>query len=81
VPLLALSGALDDWNWAASSVAIANMPASRLMTVQVYPGAYHLFDLPGIRAQYYLGHMEAYDAAANADAHAWVQAFLYQYLH
>jgi dienelactone hydrolase len=76
VPLLALSGALDDWNWAAPCVAIANMPANRLMTVQVYPGAYHLFDIPGMRAQYYLGHMEAYDAAANADAHARVQAFL-----
>jgi dienelactone hydrolase len=81
VPLLALSGALDDWNPAAPCVAIANMPANRLMTVQVYPGAYHLFDMPGMRAQYYLGHMEAYDAAANADAHARVPAFLHQYLH
>ena len=81
VPLLALSGALDDWNPAAPCVAIANMPANRLMTVQVYPGAYHAFDIWGMRAQYMLGHMEAYDAAANADAHARVQAFLYQYLH
>ena len=81
VPLLALSGALDDWNPAAPCVALANMPANRLMTVQVYPGAYHLFDMPGMRAQYYLGHMETYDAAATADAHARVRAFLDQYLH
>jgi dienelactone hydrolase len=81
VPLLALSGALDDWTPAARCVALANMPANRLMTRQVYPGAYHHFDVPGTTAHYYLGHMEAYDAAANADAHARVQAFLYQYLH
>jgi dienelactone hydrolase len=81
VPLLALSGALDDWTPAAPCVALANMPANRLMTVQVYPGAYHAFDIPGMRTQYKLGHMLAYDAAANADAHARVQAFLYQYLH
>jgi dienelactone hydrolase len=81
VPLLALSGALDDWNPAAPCVALANMPANHLMTVQVYPGAYHDFDAWGMRTQYKLGHMLAYDAAANADAHARVQAFLYQYLH
>jgi dienelactone hydrolase len=39
VPLLALSGGLDDWTPAAPCVALANMPANRLMTVQVYPGA------------------------------------------
>ena len=81
LPLLALSGALDDWVPAARCVALANMAASRLMTVQVYPGAYHAFDIPGMRAQYKLGHMLAYDAAATADAHVRVQAFLYQYLH
>jgi dienelactone hydrolase len=57
------------------------MRANRLMTVQVYPGAYHDFDAWGMRTQYMLGHMLAYDAAANPDAHAQVQAFLYQYLH
>jgi dienelactone hydrolase len=73
VPLLALSGALDDWVPAARCVAIANMPANRLMTVEVYPGAYHAFDIPGMRAHYKLGRMLAYDAAATADAHARVQ--------
>lgn len=81
VPLLALSGALDDWSPAARCVSLANMPANRLMTVQVYPGAYHHFDVPGTPAHYYLGHLEAYDAAAYADAHVRVQSFLYQYLH
>jgi dienelactone hydrolase len=81
VPLLTLSGALDDWVPAARCVALANMPANRLMTAEVYPGAYHHFDQPGMRAHYCLGHMEAFDAAANADAHARVQAFFSQYLH
>jgi dienelactone hydrolase len=46
-------------------------------SIGLYPGCGN----PGMRTQYKLGHMLAYDAAANADAHARVQAFLYQYLH
>jgi dienelactone hydrolase len=78
---VALSGGLDDWTPAAPCVALANMPANRLMTVQVYPGAYHAFDIPGMPTHYQLGHMEAYDAAATADARARALAFLAQYLH
>jgi dienelactone hydrolase len=81
VPLLALSGGLDDWTPAARCVALANMPANRLMTIQVYPSAYHAFDLHGMRDHYKLGHMLAYDAAATTDAHVRVQAVLHQYLH
>ena len=33
------------------------MPANRLMTVQVYSGAYQTFDNWGMRAQYMLGYM------------------------
>ena len=57
------------------------MPANRLMTLQVYPNAYHAFDVQGMRDHYKLGHMLAYDAAATTDAHVRVQAFLYQYLY
>lgn len=81
VPLLALSGGLDDWTPAARCVALANMPANRLMTIQVYPSAYHAFDVQGMRDHYKLGHMLAYDAAATTDAHLRVQAFLARYLH
>lgn len=81
VPLLALSGGLDDWTPAARCVALANMPANRLMTIQVYPTAYHACDVQSERAHYKLGHMLAYDAAATTDAHMRVQAFLYRYLH
>jgi dienelactone hydrolase len=81
VPLLALSGGLDDWTPAARCVALANTPANRLMTIQVYPGAYHAFDVQGMRDHYKLGHMLAYDAAATMDAHVRVQAFLYRYVN
>jgi dienelactone hydrolase len=81
LPLLALSGGLDDWTPAAKCVALASMPANRLMTIQVYPSAYHAFDVQGMRDYYKLGHMMAYDAAATTDAHARVQAFFYRYLH
>jgi dienelactone hydrolase len=81
VPLLALSGGLDDWTPAARCVALANMPANRLMTLQIYPNAYHAFDVQGMRDYYKLGHKMAYDAAATADAHVRIQAFLYRYLH
>jgi len=70
-----------DWNPAAPCVALANMPANRLMTVQVYSGAYQTFDNWGMRAQYMLGYMLTYDAAANAGARARVQSFRYQYRH
>jgi len=80
VPLLAFSGGLDDWTPAARCVALANMPANRLMTTQVYPSTYHAFDVQG-RDHYKLGHMLAYDAAATTDAHVRVQAFLSRYLH
>jgi dienelactone hydrolase len=57
------------------------MPASRLMSIQVYPSAFHAFDVQGMREHYKLGHMLAYAAAATMDTHVRVQAFLYRYLH
>jgi dienelactone hydrolase len=62
-------------------MALANTPANGLMTIQVYPSAYHAFDVQGMRDHYKLGHMLAYDAAATMDAHVRVQAFLYRYLN
>ncbi len=48
---------------------------------QVYPSAYHAFDVQGMHDHCKLGHMLAYDAAATMDAHVRVQAFLYRYLN
>ncbi|MBV8523696.1 MAG: hypothetical protein JOY71_16500 [Acetobacteraceae bacterium] len=69
MPLLALSGGLDDWTPAARCMALANMPANLLMTIQVYPRR------AGARP------LQAGDAAATTDAHVRVQAFLQRYLH
>jgi dienelactone hydrolase len=80
VPLLALAGGSDDWTPAARCVSLKDANPGAPITVKVYPGAYHAFDLDG-RAHYKLGHWLAYDAAATANAHARVQAFLYRYLH
>lgn len=66
VPLLALSGGNDDWTPAARCTALAAANPG-VMTVQVYPGAYHAFDVPGI-STYKLGHRLQYDVAATADA-------------
>jgi dienelactone hydrolase len=77
VPLLVLVGAKDDWvtGGATSCVALANAQSNPIMTVQVYPTAYHSFDVMA-RPHYYLGHMLAYDADATADARSRVVEFL-----
>jgi dienelactone hydrolase len=78
MPLLALSGGSDDWTPAARCVALADAIGAPI-TVQVYPGVYHAFDVPGL-ATYKLGHRLEYDAAATADAYLRVQQFLARYL-
>lgn len=80
VPLLLLAGGSDDWTPASYCVALANSQPGAPITVQVYPGVYHSFDVPrGLRSAY--GHMLAYDAAATADSHARVAEFFNRYLH
>ena len=79
VPLLALSGDGDDWTPAARCLALANANPGAPITVQVYPGAYHAFDVAG-GTRYKLGHRLEYNAAATADAFPRVQQFLAGYL-
>jgi dienelactone hydrolase len=78
-PLLVLAGGNDNWTPAARCTALKDAEPTAPITLQVYPGAYHAFDVQA-RAHYKLGHMLAYDPAATADAHVRVQAFLAQYL-
>jgi dienelactone hydrolase len=65
---------------AASCVALANAQVKPIVTVQLYPNAYHGFDTPG-DSHYFLGHMIAYDAAATADARTRIVEFLNRFLH
>jgi dienelactone hydrolase len=68
VPLLVLVGSADERGATCLELAKAQPP---LLTLQAYPGAHHDFDAPG---------GGGFDAAATADAHARVTAFLRRYM-
>jgi dienelactone hydrolase len=79
VPLLVLVGALDDWfSGDASCLELARANPT-LVTVQVYPGAYHGFDIPGDMTRN-VGHIVAYNAEATADARVRATEFLRRYM-
>jgi dienelactone hydrolase len=79
VPLLVLVGALDDWNRGGASCLELARANPTLVTVQVYPGAYHGFDSPG-EMHNTAGHMIAYNAEAAADAHVRATEFVRRYM-
>jgi dienelactone hydrolase len=79
VPLLLLAGANDDWTPAARCIALTNAEPGAPITLQVYPGAYHGFDID-FYPRSSLRHRLAYDAAATADARVRVTEFLRRYL-
>ena len=79
VPLLVLVGALDDWGLGPASCSELAKANPTLVTVQVYPGAYHGFDTPGDTHRS-AGHMIAYNAEATADARIRVTEFLRRYM-
>jgi dienelactone hydrolase len=80
VPLLALNGGLDDWSLPGPCIALASQPANRLMTLHLYPDAYHHFDAPSGGSGYSHGHRLLYNAADAVDARQRAVAFLDQYL-
>ena len=78
-PTLVLIGEADDWNPAErcrEMVAHAR-PDGAKITLTVYPGAYHAFDVAelqsGVRS---LGHWLEYNEAAAADAEQQLRAFV-----
>lgn len=77
VPLLILIGARDDWTPAAACRALLVRRAGRgaPVSLAVYPGATHAFNVPG-RAHVYLGHAIRYDRTAARTAWARVRVFL-----
>ena len=87
-PLLVLIGASDDWTAAGPCVQMAESMRQRGadVSVVVYPGAFHYFDVEGQARTFLsnvvkdertgaLGATVAYDAAADADAHRRVSEF------
>jgi dienelactone hydrolase len=79
-PLLILSGVLDDWCPAA--LCQKNMPSGKTaqeITLKVYPGAYHGFDLEGLDITV-AGHRIRYNPEATADAIKQVKEFLAKHL-
>ena len=51
-----------------------------LVTLVVYPGAYHSFDVPRSQGQSYFGHWLEYNAAAAEAASEEVRRFLAEHL-
>ena len=87
-PLLVLIGASDDWTAAGPCVQMAESMRQRGADVSVvlYPGAYHYFDVEGQARTFLsdvvkdertgaLGATVAYDSSADADAHRRVSEF------
>ena len=79
VPLLVLVGSADDWASGGASCLELAKSNSTLVTVQVYPGAYHGFDNSG-ETHNFAGHMIGYDAAATVDARVRATEFLRRYM-
>jgi dienelactone hydrolase len=75
VPLLVLVGASDDWVSGGADCLELAKAYPTLVTVQVYPGAYHGFDTPGDMHRA-VGHIIAYNAEATADARVRATEFL-----
>jgi dienelactone hydrolase len=71
-PALILIGDKDDWTPAASCQALASQPN---VEVVVYPGAAHLFAMPGADTEVQ-GHRVLYDHKSAEDAQARAEAFI-----
>jgi dienelactone hydrolase len=93
-PLLLLIGADDDWTLASECVQLAEAQRAKGadVTLVVYPGAVHYFDVKGQprawiadvenrnRPNKCCGATVGYDAAADADAHRRVAEFFGRHL-
>lgn len=80
MPLLILTGELDDWSPVERCRAFAaGAGSSSEVVLKVYPGAHHLFDLKGIDERQD-GHVLRYDPQAAEDAIERIKAFLAEHL-
>lgn len=79
-PLLLLIGEMDDWTPASRCERMElRDPIVNDMTLKVYPGAMHDFDVPGLNTEV-LGHVLQYNPDAAADAQIRIKAFLSTHL-
>lgn len=76
-PVLILTGDADDWTPAVRCRQLQSTwrPEFGRVSLHVYPGATHAFDVPKLERRY-LGHVLRHDAAATDDAAARVRGFL-----
>ena len=79
-PLLILAGELDDWTIADNCERMTvEGDSEHGLSLQVYPGATHVFDVD-LPDREYLGHSLRHHPAAARDAEARVRAFLAKHL-
>jgi dienelactone hydrolase len=80
-PLLILIGEVDDWTPAFRCERMETVgPTRHAITLKVYPGATHSFDVVRFEPIVYLGHNLKNDPEAARDAVAQVKAFLAKHL-
>jgi len=73
VPVLVLIGEKDDWTPAAKCQAVTGKTN---FEVVVYPGAFHVFNMPSEKPVDVLGHHLVYDEKATQDAQQRADAFM-----
>ena len=79
-PLLVLIGESDDWTFAFKCERMALVgPTEHTITLKVYPGATHTFDV-NLPDREYLGHTIRFHPSAARDAETRVKAFLAEHL-
>ena len=79
-PLLILIGEADDWTPASRcETMLSGEESAHEVTLIVYPGTTHAFDVEGYDTNY-LGHRMRYNPDATADAVARVRGFLAKHL-
>jgi dienelactone hydrolase len=74
MPVLILTGALDDWTGPSLCVDLARANPGTVQ-IKMYPDAYHSFDRPGAPTSF-LGHRIEYNATDTQDAYGRVRDFL-----
>lgn len=80
-PILILIGELDNWTDPKSCERyLAKLGRDHDVTVEVYPGAYHVFDIAGVNSLVRGHYILRYDREAAEDAIRRVRAFLGKHL-